>query len=102
MAAEVKKLEPAPAKPPDMSKPVAIQYWKISDTLGTLVDRMVSVGGYVNDGRTQGRVREIWFFPDGGYAVAILEVGFRPNVVDKDQEIKLEKLILTNGHGRES
>lgn len=100
MAAEVKKLEPAPSKPPDMSQPVRLKYWRCTDTIGTLTQRDVTVGGYVNDGGVQGRVKALWFFPSAGFAVAELEVGFRPGVLD--QETRIERMIFTNGHGREA
>ena len=102
MAAEVKKLEPAPSKPPDMSQPVRLKYWRCTDTIGTLTQRDVTVGGYVNDGGVQGRVRAIWFYAaGGGFAVAELEVGYRPGVLDKDQDVQVQRLVMTNGHGRE-
>ena len=101
MAAEVKKLEPPQAVAPDMSKPVRMKYWRCVDTIGTLTQRDVTRGGYVNDGGTQGRVRDIWFYPGSGCCVAELEVGYRPGVADASQEIKIERLVMTQGHGRE-
>lgn len=85
--------------PPDMSKPVRLKYFRCTDTIGTLTQRDVTVGGYVNDGGTQGRVRSLWFFPSAGFAVAELEVGYRPGQFEQD--VRIERLILTNGHGRE-
>lgn len=102
MAAEVKKLETAPSKPPDMSQPVRLKYWRCTDTIGTLTQRDVTVGGYVNDGGVQGRVKALWFFPASGFAVAELEVGYRPGVLEKDQSVRIELLVMTNGHGREA
>lgn len=89
----------AKSKPPDMSAPIPLKYWRCVDTLGTLTQRDVTVGGYVNDGGVQGRVKSLWFYPSAGFAVAELEVGWRPGQLEQD--VTIERLILTQGHGRE-
>lgn len=101
-AAKLQAAEPEAPTAPDMSKPVRLKYWRCTDTIGTLTQRDVTVGGYVNDGGTQGRVRSLWFFPSAGFAVAELEVGYRPGVLEKDQSVRIELLVMTNGHGREA
>ena len=98
MAAEVKKLEPPAAVAPDMSKPVRLRYWQQPDTIGTLTQRNVMVGGSVADGTTSGKVRAIWFYPQGGFAVAEIEVGFRPGQLDQP-DVEIKRLFLSNGHG---
>jgi hypothetical protein len=101
MGAEVKKLEPPQAVAPDMGKPVRMKYWRCVDTIGTLTQRDVTQDGFVNDGGAQGKVRAIWFYPATGYAVAELEVGWRPGVLADKQESHIDRLIMTQGHGRE-
>ena len=100
MAAEVKKLEPKLDGPPDMSAPIRLKYWRCPHTIGTLTQQDVTVGGYMNDGGAQGRVKSLWFYPNAGFAVAELEVGFRPGVLE--QEVRIERFFLTQGHGREA
>ena len=85
---------------PDMSKPIRLRYWKLPHTLGTLTQTQIEVDGFVNDGTAQGKVRSIWFYPSGGFAIAELEVGFRPNQLEQD--VRIERIVLLNGHGRES
>ena len=101
MAAEVKKIrEDAVPQAPDMSAPVRLKYWRCTDTIGTLTQRDVTVGGYVNDGGMQGRVRALWFFPSSGFCVAELEVGYQPGRLEQD--VTIQRMIFTNGHGREA
>jgi hypothetical protein len=99
-AEKLKTVEPADMAP-DMSKPVRLKYWRCVDTLGVLTQRDVTLGAVVNDGSVQGRVKSIWFFPSSGFCVAEIEVGWRPGVLDEKQEIVIQRLIMTNGHGRE-
>ena len=98
-AARVEQTQPEAPQAPDMSKPVALRYWQQPDSIGTLTQRNLTVDGTVADGTTSGRVRAIWFYPQGGYAVAEIEVGFRPGQLE--QKLTVRKLFLSNGHGVE-
>lgn len=97
--AVAKATEPAPLEAPDMSKPMRLKYWKCSDTIGTLTSTTVYQDGDFNDGQIQGKCRALWFYPGSGFAVAVIEVGWRPNQLK--QETSYERVILMSGHGRE-
>ncbi len=88
-------------KAPDVSAPIAMKYWVVPERIGTLDMRIVTVGTVCNDGcGTHGRVKSIWFYPVGGFAIAEVELGFRPGVLDKDQELSIRRLVLSSGSGQ--
>lgn len=98
-AAKIEAKEPSALTPPDMSQPVRLKYWKCSDTIGTLTSTTVYQDGDFNDGQVQGKCRALWFYPGSGFAVAVIEVGWRPNTLKQDTSY--ERVILMSGHGRE-
>lgn len=103
-APALKAAEPEAPQAPDMSKPIRLKYWKSPDTFGVRTDTVVTVGGYFVDGMNaqNGKVRELWFYPHAGFAVAVIEAGWRPNTVESEQSVILQHVILTNGHGRQA
>lgn len=100
-AAAAKKLdEPATNTPPDGSKPIELEYYYLPYNLGTLVQHQITVDGAVNDGcKVGGICRRIVLYP-GGVAVAEVECGRLPGMLNSEQKTRTEYIVLTGGHGK--
>jgi len=91
MAAAVAKLE-KPAEPavPDLSKPVAMRWWKAPSLLGSQTTDTVVLGQDVVTGNgAQGKVQSILRYPSGGVLVELRHESLG----------KTHYLVIDGGHG---